>query len=124
MATTDNLARFERLAQRAAARRKVQEEAERRAAAERWEEDYGAPAEARSKRSPEYLAGPPNGCHDCYVWRRHIMGGWCWEHQAAIDPVTKALPWGGYESEPCEHCTHKCHGPEGEPLPVIAYAGA
>ena len=121
---TDNLARFERMAQRAAERREVQEESERRAAAELWNQEYGPPAEARSHESPGFLAGPPDGCRTCYAWQRHVMGGWYWMHQAAVDPVTKPFRLGDDDPEPpfpCEFCMHHCHGPGGLPLPVIAY---
>lgn len=119
----DNLARFARLSAAAKERERVRREAESRAEAERWTREE-AEAEQRSRQTPEYLAGPPGGCHTCYAWQRHVMGGWYWIHQVAIDPVER--PFSLWEDpEPpflCEYCTHDCHGPDGLPLPLIAYA--
>jgi hypothetical protein len=120
----DNLARFERLARQAAERRARREDSDSKAEDEQRARDLAEDAQ-QALLSPEYLAGPPNGCRSCYVWRRHFkFGGWSWEHGEAIDPVTRPYPiLEGYEDPPpCEWCTHRCHGADGYPLPVIVLA--
>ena len=120
----DNLARFARLS------RAAKEREARRVEAERATEDARrriAEAEAaiRALRSPEFLAGPPGGCHRCYMWLRHWMYRdlWSWTHGAAVDPVTKPyVMTGDDEPQPCEYCMCECHGRDGLPLPLIAIA--
>jgi hypothetical protein len=117
----DNLARFRRLASQAATRRALARD-EELTPAERWIRDIAAD-EWWSHKRPEYLAGPPHGCTVCYSWTRHKLGGWSWQHGAAVDPEERPFDlWDDGEPEPCEFCTHECHGPDGEPLPLIALA--
>lgn len=80
-------------------------------------------------QSPEYLAGPSDGCSACYEWRLNwpsaVYAGrrvWSWQHGAAVNPEMR--PWPADDPDPhsVEHCTHACHGPEGYALPIIAYA--
>jgi len=124
---SDNLARFERMAQRAAGRgaslRAIQarENAER----QREQEYVRVNAAELSRRSPEYLGGPPNDCAECWEWASHPAWPleYSWWHGAAIDPETRPFAlWEDGSEEPVEFCTHACHGPDGEPLPLIAYA--
>jgi hypothetical protein len=116
----EGLARLERMAQRARARREQDEAKERR---QQEAEDQRRTREELRQRQEAYLAGPPNGCAVCYVWRRGYIGvgfRWDWWHVEAINPVMR--PWPDADDEPAEYCTHACHGPDGHPLPVIAYA--
>ncbi len=120
---TDNLARFERMAQRARERgaglraQKAVDLAER--------ERQQAAEEAESRQSPRFLAGPPYGCGECWEWRPHpTLGGYSWWHGAPLVREVKLWPVGEPDClpEPTEHCMHACHGPDGEPLPVVVYA--
>jgi hypothetical protein len=125
----DNLARFERMAQRAAERgasyRAIQ--ARERAEQEREWEYMQVNAEELSRQTPEYLAGPPDGSAESWEWAQHPSWplSYSWWHGAAIDPETRPYSPGADDPEPpfpCEFCTHPCHGSEGLPLPLIAYA--
>ena len=122
----DNLARFERLAQRAAERGASLRAIQARERAEREREwEYGrVNAEELSRQTPEYLNGPPDGCAECWEWAHHpsFTLEYSWWHGAAIDPETRQLPMGSGPPEPFKYCMHDCHGPDGLPLPVIVYA--
>lgn len=114
---SDNLARFERLARQAAERRTTDLRAQ-------GVRDRAAREEA-SRQTPEYLAGPPDGCGDCWEWSPHpsFPLAYSWWHGAPV--VHEVHPWALCEDgaeEPTDFCMHACHGPDGYPLPVIAYA--
>ena len=117
MDPAEGLARLERMAQRAK---------ERRAKAEVEERFQQAVEEAEQVRQElraaqeHYLEGPPDGCRSCYYWNWTPWHGWTWHHGAAFKPEVR--PWAEADGELVEFCTHYCHGPEGKPLPVIAYA--
>jgi hypothetical protein len=120
--TTDNLARFARLSEQAKQREAQRKQEEQR----EWDKEDAARARRGEARRAQLEAeGPPNGCHECYVVRKSYPWTgefWDWHHVEAINPVER-IPddWGGWEG-PIEHCMHACHGPNGEPLRVIAYA--
>lgn len=117
MDPAEGLARLERMAQRAKVRRE-KAEAEERVRQEAEDRDR-VRAELRLAQE-HFLAGPPDGCTRCYVWRRGKFG-WYWDHAEPINPVMRPID----DEEPeelCEWCTHECHGPEGLPLPVIVLA--
>lgn len=118
MDPAEGLARLERMGQRARERReKAEAEDRQREAVERVRQ---VRAELQAQLGL-FLAGPPDGCTACYVWSRGKFGWW-WIHQRAINPQMR--PWPEADGELVEYCTHFCHGPDGEPLPVIALASS
>lgn len=124
----DNLARFERLArqaqERGASLRAIQ--ADQAEEARREWELRRSHAEVLSRQTPEFLAGPPDGCGECWEWDLHPTSplSYSWWHCAAINPEVRMTDLYGDGGDPfeVEFCTHPCHGPDGHPLPLIAYA--
>lgn len=116
---TVDLGWYERMSQRAKMRAAIKRDG-RLTGAEEWTV-IEVRDERESRHRPEYLAGPPGGCHDCYRWWRTPLGQWGWWHGAAIDPEARPCPlWDDVVEPDVEHCTHACHGPAGKPLPVVA----
>lgn len=117
----EGLARLERMAQRARERREAAQGEERRKdLAEQAERIRGELREAQDR----YLAGPPDGCIECYHWERQhagLHGSWFWVHR----PPEEALWWEVYRGEKPEElltCHHACHGPDGYPRPIVLFA--
>lgn len=94
------------MAARAANRRVVEEQIEER----NWAAEQEARAEL-SRITPEYLAGPPDGCTECYLWvPDKFSTRWYWSHR------TVTLP--GHErfcgcDDHC--CQHDCHPADDRP---------
>lgn len=122
MDPAEGLARLERMGQRARARRAVAEAEERRrqeAADREWHERI------RQEAVQRFVAGPPDACTFCYMFGEQYVGvgmRWDWWHVRTFRPVLRPWPEDDPEPVPTEHCMCHCHGPEGHPLPVIAYA--
>lgn len=107
---------------RARARREAAERAER----ERAEADH---AEFLRREKESYRdvfdAGPPGGCRTCYVWTRHPLGGWVWDHSPPDDLIDYQQVNDEFGTYDTRICRDTCHGPDGEDIgPVIAYAAA
>lgn len=120
-----DLGRYERMAQRARARREQAERAQLRQ--ELAEQVDRVRAELR-RDVDNYLAGPPDGCTECYWLERHSQYGstypgaiWMWVHQPPPEDLWHAVR-AGDEPEEVLTCRHFCHGPDGYPRPIILIA--
>lgn len=115
------LAHLERMAQRAKERR-LKAEAEERARQQAEDRERGL--RELLDQQHRVLAGPPDGCPYCYVWAYRYTGvmSWNWWHDRVISPQMRLWPDDSPEPDLVEHCMCDCHGPDGYPLPVIAYA--
>lgn len=112
------------MGERARARR-AQAEAEERA--QREAEEHKRDQRDREEAVARFLEGPPDGCNVCYSFSKVYTGGplyWTWWHMTVVKPELRPVPprWDGDGDEPIEHCTCRCHGPDGLPLFMIAYA--
>jgi len=117
----NDLGRFERMAHRAKQRSDaVSVEERRRDLADQAERIRGELLEAQER----YLAGPPDGCVECYGWDRRsagLVGSWhWWHHPPEEDLWTKVR--GGELPEDVLTCQHYCHGPDGYPRPILLFA--
>lgn len=106
--------------------RRAQAEAEER---RQWEaEERERQQSERDEAVKKFLAGPPDGCTTCYMFGQRYAGAgrfpWEWWHITNVNPEMRFLParWEGDEPGEIEHCTCRCHGPDGYPLFVIALA--
>jgi hypothetical protein len=117
MDPAEGLARLERMGQRARERREKAEAEDRHREPVERVRDVRAELQACLAL---FLAGPPEGCAACYVWRRGKFG-WHWDHAAAVAPAMRPVD-DEWPDELCEWCTHFCHGPDGLALPIVALA--
>lgn len=115
MGSIGDLGWFERMARRAAQRSAEADTAT--STARLLEENAERVARIRLELEASldsFLAGPPEGCWYCFSWSRGKIG-WAWNHTGAIDPELRPWPEEEDGAELVEHCTHRCHGPEGFP---------
>lgn len=113
----EGLARLERMGQRARERRQAGE-AEGRL--QQFLEDADQVRRELRDSVLHFLAGPPDGCRHCWTWHWTPWHGWTWHHFGSH--WIEVRPWDAADGEPTEFCIHDCHGPDGHPLPVVAYA--
>jgi hypothetical protein len=104
------------MAQRAAARARVEWDREEAAEAERARAEDAALAE---EQRAEFETGPPGGCHACWSWVRGIFGGrYSWEHNSVSEGHLAGARLRLKDFKPPYDCGHGCHG--GEPYHVGA----
>lgn len=105
----------ERMAAKAAERRKAAEAAEEARIRAEMDAEY---AEAEERARPVREAGPPGGCRECWSWAGPHWPGPMWVHGDSIQPgppPDNLDPDSGLRDTPdTDWCHHPCHG--GEPV--------
>ena len=98
------------------AKARMAAEAERQRAREEVER-LAEEARITEEQRAEFEAGPPGGCHECYMWRpdwmslRHFWGHGDQSAKPGPPPPEEVA---GYWEDPDEShwCYHECHGGE------------
>jgi hypothetical protein len=100
---------------RAKARMAAEAERERARLEAEWQTEKARVAE---EQRPEFEAGPPNGCRDCYVWAPEWLRvhHYTWMHGGHSvkpgPPPLDALNGPLADLTESHWCWHECHGGE------------